>query len=397
MEATASLESALAYLTSSAVRNFYATVINTLERVAAPGLNTMAVAAHRGRYIMLFDPAFVEKIGFAELLATLEHEVLHIILHHIPRHLRLRTLFEGTEDLPLFQLCSNTASDLADNILLAENHPGVMDPAKPLGHWIIPSQFDPPLPDNLDYEKYHLILTALFRKRLVEDPSDLYKLAKKALAQQEKSLKDALNAAYPPPPPTDKDGAAPEKGEGSNPEGEGSGAPSDGSGAPSDGSGAPSDGSGAPSDGSGSGGTPTELELELDKLDPIDQLAVKLLMQSMAKHMAWDATADLNKKENQETDPHKLEEHGRQIIGEVVKNSKKTRGTIPSSASELIAKMLAPPTVSWTQLLYNLVQRTRQTKKTRGMARPSKKLAAFKTYATVEMAKDDDRDGSTTQ
>ena len=363
MEATASLESALAYLTSSAVRNFYATVLNTLERVAAPGLGTMAVAAHRGRYIMLYDPAFVEKIGYEELLATLEHEVLHIILHHIPRHLRLRTLYDGTEDLPLFQLSSNTASDLADNILLMENHPGVGDPAKPLGNWIIPSQFDPPIPKNLDYEKYHILLIALFRARLVESPSKLYQMAKKALAEQEKNLKDALKAAYPPPP--SKDEAAPAPGDTPTAaEGSGEGA------------------------GEGSGEGSESFEVDLSKLDPIDQLAVKLLMQSMAKHMAWDATADLNKKENQESDPHKLEEHGRQIIGEVVKNSKKTRGTIPSSAAELISKMLAPPIVPWTQLLYNLVQRTRQTKKTRGMARPSKKLAAFKTYSQVEMAKE---------
>lgn len=381
MEEAASIESALGYLTSAGVRNFYATIINSLERVPAPGFGTMAVAAHRGRYIMMYDPEFVKKIGFEELLATLEHEVLHIILHHIPRYLRLRRLFEDTDDSELFKLCSNTASDLADNYLLKQNFPKIADPAKPLGMWILPTQFDPPLPDGLDYEKYHLLLTQLFRHRLTQGASVLYKMAKKALEQQQQQLQKALQNAYPQPKPGEGEG---EKKEG---EGAGEGEPQQGQGQGQGQGQQPGDGE-CPSCGGDGGGE--SQELDISQLDPVDQLAVQLLMQTMVKHMAWDAAADVNKKtENQEADPHKLEEHGRQLVSESVRNAKKSRGTVPSHIAEIVRQMLAPPTVPWTQFLHNIVQQTRQTKKQRGMSRPSKKLAAFKVYAQTEIAKDE--------
>lgn len=381
MEEAASIESALAYLTSAAVRNFYATVLNSLERVPAPGFNTMAVAAHRGRYILCYDPEFVKKVSFEELLATAEHEVLHIILHHIPRYLRLRKLWEGTEDEHLFHMCSNTASDLADNDLLRDNHPKLALPEKPLGYWILPEQFDPQLPRGLDYEKYHILLTKLFRSRLQTEASQLYKIAKKILEQQQKNLQNALNNAYPPPAPSGDEGE-PQQGPSAGQK------PEDGEGNSADGQGQSQGQSQGQGQGQGQGQDQSDSneELDLENLDPIDQLAVKLMLNSMIKHMAWDAAADLNKKESQEGDPHKLEEHGRQIVSEVVKNTRKSRGTVPSNLAEIIRKMLAPPTVPWTQFLHNIVQHTRQTKKQRGMARPSKKLSAFKVYAHTEIA-----------
>lgn len=376
MEETGSIESALGYLTSASVRNFYATVINALERVPAKGFKTMAVAAHRGRYVLIYDPDWIQTISFEELLATVEHEVIHIILHHIPRYLRLRRLFEDTDDKELFKLCSNTASDLADNCLLMTNFPKIADPAKPLGNWILPNQFKPMLPNNLDYEKYHMLLTHLFRQRLTQPTSKLYQLAKKALEQQQQQLQQALQAAYPNKSP-DGEGEESSKGQGE---------PQQGQGEPQQGQ-----GSAQSQDSSGSGDASESVELDLNNLDPIDQLAVKLLMETMAKHMAWDAAADINKKtENQEADPHKLEEHGRQIVSEVVRNTKKTRGTVPANVAEIVKHMLAPPTVPWTQFLHNIVQQTRQTKKQRGMSRPSKKLAAFKVYAQKELTNDAD-------
>lgn len=384
------LEDALAYLTSSNVRNFYATVLNTLERVAVPGFATMAVASHRGRYILCYGPEFVARVSSEELLATLEHEVLHIILHHIPRYLRLRKMNEDAIDKALFELSSNTAMDLADNVLLRDNHPKVGDPAKPLGYWIVPELFDPPLPTKLDYENYHRILVKLFKDRLKTEVSELYKLAKQALKDQEDKLQNALNQAYPPPPsqPPQQDPNGeqqPGQGQPQPQAGQQPGQPQPGQGqdpGQGDGQGQGS-GQGQPQPGQGQGQDQTPTEIKLENLDPIDQLAVQLLMNAMAKHMAWGAAADMNKAESQEGDPHKLEEHGRQIIRDAAKNAQKSRGTVPSEIAELIAKMLLPPTVPWTQFLHNIIQQTRQTKKIRGMSRPSKKLSAFKVFAHV--------------
>jgi len=371
-----SIEDALAYLTSASVRNFYASVVNTLERVTAPGFGTMAVAAHRGRYILCYDPEFVTKVTFAELIAVLEHEVLHIILHHIPRYLRLRKLHTDETEKALFELCANTAADLADNELLRENYPQIGKDSDFLKGCIIPERFDPPVPPKLDYENYHRLLLKLFKERLKTEVSELYKYAKKALEQKEKQLQDALNKAYPsaPEPSEKKPGDAPE---GEQAQGQGQSTPQPGQGegeGPGQGQGQ-GQGQPTPGDGDASG------EISLEGLDPVDQLAVDLLMKALAQHAAWAAAADMNKKESQEGDPHKLEDHGRQIIRDAARSAQKSRGTIPHSCAELIAQMLLPPTVPWTQFLHNIIQQTRQTKKIRGMSRPSKKLSAFKIFA----------------
>jgi hypothetical protein len=130
--------------------------------------------------------------------------------------------------------------------------------------------------------------------------------------------------------------------------------------------------------GSGQGSEPSmspeQLKEEMDKLDPVDQLAAKMLMQAMQAHLGWQAGAELS---NNEGESHQLETHGRDLIRAAVAAHKKSRGTLPSHIEEYIRQMLQPPTVSWLQLLHNLVQHTRQTKKERGMSRPSKKLAAL--------------------
>lgn len=343
------LEKAFAYLTSRQVRNFYAQVVNSLERVPAPGCGTMGVTPHKGRYVMIYDPAFVQRVSVDELVATLEHEVLHIILHHIPRYMRLRQIYENRDDKALFEMSSNTAMDLADNCLLAKNWEAIKE--KPpagkkegkLGYWIMPHEFDPPLPWDLDYESYHKLVTLIFKQRLNSPPSELYKLAQQALQPQKEALEKALQGASGNQPPQ----SPPQPGQG---QGQGQGPPQ-------------------PDPGGGQ-----STQDQIDKLDPVDQLAVKLLIEGLRKHMAWQMSADASKDEGES---HKLEDHGRELLKEAVDNHEKSRGTMPGHIQELIRQMLLPPTVPWTQFLHNIVQRTRQTKKIRGMARPSKTLAAL--------------------
>ena len=123
--------------------------------------------------------------------------------------------------------------------------------------------------------------------------------------------------------------------------------------------------------------TPEELKSEIENLDPVDQKILEMLVDSMKPHLAWEQ----GKGTNSEGDTHKLMENGKELIKASLSSADKSRGTIPGHVMEIIRKMLTPPTVSWTQLLHNMVQRTRQTKKERGMSRPSKKLAALKVFA----------------
>ena len=116
-----SVAGALAYLSGIDEQNFYARVLNTLDRVSVPGFGTMGVSVVRGRYIMIYDPIFAARVTFEEVKATCEHEVLHIILGHIPRYLQLIRSYSDDYDQQLMKVTSNLAMDMADNELLARS------------------------------------------------------------------------------------------------------------------------------------------------------------------------------------------------------------------------------------------------------------------------------------
>jgi predicted metal-dependent peptidase len=394
-----SVADALTYLTSVKEQNFYARTINLLDRIAIPNYGTMGVAIHQGKYIFIYDPLFALRISADELRATCEHEVLHIILEHIPRTIQLFKIVDLDEDKEIFKMTSNLAVDLAANELLYLAWPKIKDKTKPLGFWVIPEEFDPPLPLELSYEEYHQILLKLFKERLKESPQKLWKMAKKLLEQTQKALDDAMKNQ---PGQPGKDGQKGDKqdgqgqGDGSEqsdaPGGEGQGSgegQGQGQGAgqgQGSGQGSGTGGGGAQSDGDGEGEQSlSDVMNELKQLDPLDQKVVEMLAKSMKAHLAWE------KGTGEEGESHKLTEHGKNLIKESLQSHDKSRGTIPGHIMELIRRMLMPPTVSWTELLHDIVQRTRQTKKTRGMSRPSKKLAALKVFAKIAEEEEDIR------
>lgn len=65
------------------------------------------------------------------------------------------------------------------------------------------------------------------------------------------------------------------------------------------------------------------------------------------------------------------------LIGSAVKQYKKGRGTLPGHLEEALALLLAPPTVSWREILRNYVASRISAKPVRGMQRVSKVLAAM--------------------
>jgi len=334
---------ALAYLTSNKVQNFYARVINLMDRYSIPGMGTMGVTVQRGKYIFIYDPLFAASVSYEEICATCEHEVLHLVLEHIPRMITQRALLVHSEELALFDMTSNLAVDLAVNEFLADTWPGVKDQEeKPLGVWIVPENWKPALPSRMAYEDYHHLLMLLMRPQ-AEAMQKISNLAAKLLQEQTESIRKALNG---------------DKGEG---EGEGEGS------------------------GTGQGGTAPELQEEINGLSPEEKKQLEMLTQAMQSHTGWTHGAD------NAADASQAAEHGKELLKSALTSANKSRGTVPGHMRELIRKLLTPPTVPWTQFLHDIVQRTRQTKRVRGMARPSKKLSALKTYARMQAEEGDER------
>ena len=380
---------ALTYLTSSQVRNFYARVINLMDRYAIPGMGTMGVSVQRGRYLFIYDPIFAATVSYEEVCATCEHEVLHLILEQIPRSLSLRKVYASDEDTSLFDITSNLAVDLAANELLARSWPKIKHADKPLGEWVIPEKYEPPLPADMAYEDYHRLLMELLSKRLKTSPTNLYKLAKQLLKKQIDKVNETLN------PPNDKkeDGGQEPQEEQQEGQGEGQGedkGPGEGQGQGSgDGQGQGEGPGQAQGSGQGPGASdpemsPEQLQQEIGNLDPIDQKVLEMLINSMKSHIGWNAANP------DESDTHKAQEHGKELIKSAYTSMDKSRGTLPGHMVELIRKMLTPPSVSWITLFHNIIQRTKQTKRMRGMARPSKKLSAMKVFAKKRVEEDQD-------
>lgn len=102
-------------------KSFYARLALGLQRVMKPGLGTMAVAIHKGRIVMYVDPAFMENLPLEAGGFVLEHEMLHLVLDHIPRYLELLANQLTEADKQRAHKVANIAMDAAINTMLRRN------------------------------------------------------------------------------------------------------------------------------------------------------------------------------------------------------------------------------------------------------------------------------------
>lgn len=102
-------------------KSFYARLALSLQRVMKPGLGTMAVGIHKGRAALYVDPEFLEKLPLAAGGFVLEHEMLHLVLDHIPRYLELLANQRTPEERARTNAVANIAMDAAINPLLRHN------------------------------------------------------------------------------------------------------------------------------------------------------------------------------------------------------------------------------------------------------------------------------------
>jgi len=118
--------------------------------------------------------------------------VLHVVLGHIPRSRRMRKTLLTSRDKFLFGLFDNLMADAAANEKLRRNHPGVEDPAQPLGYWVLSDRLMPPQPRDLSYENY---LTRAMDDggAHLKDPKALYTLALRILRQEIHEMSEAVS------------------------------------------------------------------------------------------------------------------------------------------------------------------------------------------------------------
>lgn len=114
-----SLSTFIVHLTQS--KSFYGRLVSSIERVAKPGLGTMAVGIRNGRPTMYYDPAFIKAIPFKAALFVIEHELLHLVLDHIPRYLELLAACPTDEARAKAAAVYNIAMDCAINTNLRKH------------------------------------------------------------------------------------------------------------------------------------------------------------------------------------------------------------------------------------------------------------------------------------
>lgn len=317
------LSEAFTYLVAGKNRNFYAKLVASLIRQEKPGLGTMAVGINRdGKYVLFYDPAFVHKVELTELVLTCMHEVLHLLLGHISRFLNLLSGLVSDEEKKKYKLVMNPSADLAANELMRLEK-GFDDA---YGEYFYGSEkTDGRL--FLTPEKYGL------ERNLPFEAYIFHMLSRLETKKQDTGAGQLTVQGMRVP------GAGQSKGQGegkkNNKDGKGGG------------------------DGDEKGNDQGEQFVVLDaEFNP---------------HKFWEADTEGMTSEEIQGLSDRLQNELRVLVRNAAKGIK-GRGTLPAGVEELIEKILKTPTVPWPHLLRTLCVRTRETKISRGMSRPNRRM-----------------------
>lgn len=300
-------------------KSFYGRLASSLERVSRPGMGTIAVGIREGRAVLFFDPEFIGALTVKSALFVLEHEMLHLMLDHIPRYLELLALCRNELERVKAGAVANISMDCAINTMLRkhegfdetealvisrikEKHPEAPD--NPRNGMCLPEKFDLPLEGSFEFYQW-----SLMRKVKVIDISGL-------LGGTDHSMWT--------------------KGEEQEGEGQGAG---NGSGKPGEG-----DGQGEGKGQGGFGGS-TFKDLTSDEL----------LSQA-----------------------HRIREQLKQTMRAVVRSMGGIgRGTLPSGMEEWLEAYLAEPIVPWWEIFATRARMSRTSKYRRSVAQPNRMLLAL--------------------
>jgi len=149
----ASLSDALCYLLAGKGNNFYARILSALQVRETKDVPAMAVMLEERHFVLLYNDAWVDKSSFEEVVATIEHEALHLVLEHIPRKLNQAAMHQSDENKEKFFRCTPFAEDMADNCMLSKSNEWVEKPENAT-NWVWPDVEPFNYPRDKTYEYY---------------------------------------------------------------------------------------------------------------------------------------------------------------------------------------------------------------------------------------------------
>jgi predicted metal-dependent peptidase len=298
------LEAAALSLINDKSMVFYAHILMQMNRIEEKYVKTMGVGMHDGRIDLYYNPDFLEKLTPKELVAVLEHEIMHLVMEHPGREKgRSHEIWNVACDMSINQMIEGLPKDC-----------------------ILPEHFK--LPKEKWSEFYY---------------EALYKNATKITITPKTCPKGS-----PQPCPH---GGSPQPGQGQGEGKDGEEQEGDGNGKKGkkkDGNGSgQGQGQGQKCQGNcphkGTGNCPMEGGSTITIETPNGQKVV------IDNHEKWG--------EMMKGDPSLNRESVKQLIKEAYERHEgsKSRGTLPGALVTAIKKWLKPPTVSWKQLLRQYV------------------------------------------
>jgi len=307
----AELSETLSYLISGKVRNFYARIISALQHAVSSTIPYMAVSLKNRAYVMYHNPEWLEQAPFNEVLATVEHEAIHIIQGHIPRALELFSRITGEKDLQRAYRVMPIATDMACNSLLGKSNPWILRPEN-IKEWVVADQAPYNLPCHRSLEWY-------FNTMMLRD-----KASEESKKKQEKGIPDH-----------------------------------------------------------GDGGEFHEHMKQMQQ--QMNQGNTPQGMKLIA-HKSWEEmTKNLSPEEKQGL-ADEIKAKGKRVIEQAVEAHEKSHGSVPGELSEIIKKLLAPPTLPWTKILRDKVVNTKRWKWRRSVARPNRRKVGLAAEGIIDFA-----------
>ena len=143
-----SISELLSYLTSAQHNNFFGRIMAALEIQEARFFPAMAVTIRDRHYVLLYNPEWYAKAEYKEVMAIVEHEMMHIVFEHLPRYLALRSM-ASEKRKSLIDSVMPFAADMAVNTLLMDSNDWIRDNKDDL---VIPEHAE--LPTKQTYEFY---------------------------------------------------------------------------------------------------------------------------------------------------------------------------------------------------------------------------------------------------
>lgn len=307
-------------------RNFYAAVANTFQRVEVKGMGTMGVGLSRGRVMFFYDPDWIKKLSLPMFIFVLEHEMIHVVMDHIPRYLELLAQFNDEGMRKRADMVYQVAMDCADNELLREHkyfaqtmaetkamvlaERRAYDPEAvedPKDGAVLPENFD--LPPKASFEFYQHELMS----RIKEDPDtfDLVVLTVdgdgnvKGIGHSHQRWQGAFND------PSKKKG----------------------------------DGKDGGKDGDGQ-----------EDRDLLSEKTTSAELKGLSEQLRSQLKRQLKK---------------------TVQDVQKSRGTVPGELTQWLAEYLADPIVPWYEIMTSRIRASKRVKDERGIEQPNRALLAL--------------------